>query len=1022
MPLSIRNRLLVLFVGLTIGPLLVAGSVVAAQSFATQQAQALSQQTHLAQRVGVEVQAFMSAQESILHTMIQVQGLANLTRHQQSQLLTELLAYRDLFEELTVLDRTGQEQARVARLEVITETDLNNRAGLAEFETPLATATTYYSPITFDADSGEPLLTLAVPIPDKREGILQGVLVAKTRVKRIWEIVANLSTAEADGSIYILDATGRVIAHRNSSVVLRNTYFHLPVQAGIGPGLNSAQVVLAASPLQLGQQTWQVVVERSTAKALALSLNTVLVVIGVIIVGLGLAGVVGAVAIRQIVRPIQDLAAVARRIRAGDLSRRANIFSADEIGELAAAFNAMTAQVRTSLEDLEHRVEELNKTQEKLRQLSSAVEQSADQVVITDIHGVIEYVNPAFEHLTQYTRAEVIGQTPALLASGEQDEAFYRRLWETILSNHIFRGAIINRKKNGELYYAEKTISPLRDQAGVITHFISTDKDITERIRAEAALRESEARYRSIFENSVIGIYRSTPAGRFTIVNEALAHMLGYPTVGELLALDLTTDLYVNPDERERLRRAYDLTGRMEGVEVRWKKKGGEPISVSLHARTLTDAAGQIVGYEGLVLDVTKRQETEALLTLQKQILELIVTGTPLLEVLTAITRFIEAHIARSFCSILLMDRDGQHLRAGVSPSLPPGFAQAVDGLTIGPRVGSCGTAAYRGETVISSDIATDPLWEGYAEWIISTYGLRASWATPIFSRSRQVLGTFALYYSEPQTPVITDQELVEVATRLASLAIERQRAEDEIRLLNTELERRVAERTAQLEQANQELEAFSYSISHDLRAPVRAMNGFTSILLTEQLTHLTPEGQRYLQLVQASADRMGQLIDDLLKFARLSRQPIEKRAIDVADLVRQVWEELSLERDRRAVELTLGALPMCQGDPALLRQVLLNLLSNALKFTRPHAAAHIQVASRHESGEDVYFVKDDGVGFDPRYAHRLFGVFQRLHAESEFEGTGVGLALVQRILHRHGGRIWVEAGLGQGATFYFTI
>lgn len=1021
MRFSIRSRLLSLFIGLAVGPLLVAGSVVAAQSFATQRAQALSQQTHLAERAAAEVQAFIGAQENILQMMIQVQGLGDLTIDQQRQALDDVLAYRDLFEELTVLDATGQEQARIARLEVVTEADLVTHVGQAEYDVPMTTAATYVGPITFDPASGEPWLTLAVPIPDKRAGGTQGVLVAKTRVKRIWDIIASLST-EAEETIYILEATGRVVAHPNPSVVLRNTTFNLSTRAGIGPGLEAAQVVLATAPLVLGPQTWYVVVERPTAQALALSLNTVVVVGGVVVLGLVLAGLVGMVVIQQIVRPIQTLAVTARRIRSGDLSQRASVTNADEIGELTEAFNAMTAQVLVSMEDMEQRMAELKRTQEKLRQLSSAVEQSADQVVITDTQGVIEYVNPAFEQLTEYDREEVIGRTPAILASGEQDAAFYDRLWTTILSGAIFRGAIVNRKKSGELYYAEKTISPIRDQLGTITHFVSTDKDVTERVRAEAALRASEERYRSIFENSAVGIFRSTRAGQFTIVNEALVHMLGYDTAGEVLALNLARDLYFDEDERDRLRAAHEATGRLEGVEVRWKKRSGEMILVSLHARTLIDDSGQVSGYEGLVQDVTQRNLVEALLTLQKQILELIVTSTPLPEVLAAIALSIEAQVPRSYCSILLMDPDGQRLRSGASPSLPASFAQAVDGLVVGPRVGSCGTAAYRGETVISADIATDPLWGDYADWIISNYNLRASWSMPILSRTRQVLGTFALYYLDAHAPAPADRELMEVSARLASLAIERQQADDEIHLLTAQLEQRVVERTAQLERANQELEAFSYSISHDLRAPVRAMNGFASILLTEQLDHLTPEGQRHLQLVQTSAHRMGQLIDDLLKFSRLSRQPIEKQTVDLAALVGQVWDDLSADRVHRQVELTVEPMPLCQGDPALLRQVLLNLLSNALKFTRTRAVANIQIASRHEGAEDVYFVRDNGVGFDQRYAHRLFGVFQRLHTETEFEGTGVGLALVQRILHRHGGRIWVTAQAEQGATFYFTV
>jgi signal transduction histidine kinase len=236
------------------------------------------------------------------------------------------------------------------------------------------------------------------------------------------------------------------------------------------------------------------------------------------------------------------------------------------------------------------------------------------------------------------------------------------------------------------------------------------------------------------------------------------------------------------------------------------------------------------------------------------------------------------------------------------------------------------------------------------------------------------------------------------------------------------ELEERVIERTAQLEAANQELEAFSYSISHDLRAPLRAINGFARILLEEHAPHLPDEAQEYLQFVRDNAQHMGQLIDDLLAFSRLSRQPLTKQAVAPADLVRQVFSDARAIQEGRRINLTIGDLPLCQADPALLKQVFVNLLDNALKFTSQREVAEIEVGYREEQGEPVYFVKDNGVGFNMAYVDKLFGVFQRLHRAEEYEGAGVGLAIVQRIIHRHGGRSWVEAAVDQGATFYFTL
>ncbi|MDB5076301.1 MAG: multi-sensor signal transduction multi-kinase [Chloroflexi bacterium] len=246
--------------------------------------------------------------------------------------------------------------------------------------------------------------------------------------------------------------------------------------------------------------------------------------------------------------------------------------------------------------------------------------------------------------------------------------------------------------------------------------------------------------------------------------------------------------------------------------------------------------------------------------------------------------------------------------------------------------------------------------------------------------------------------------------------------SEHAYRELSAELEVRVEARTAQLEMAVRELEAFSYSVSHDLRAPLRAVHGFSRILLEEHKQALAPEAGRYLELVSQEAQKMGVLIDDLLRFSRLSRQPLTTQPLFMANLVQEVLDDLRFDIEGRKVEVEIGDLPRCQADPALLKQVLVNLLSNALKFTQLRETAHITVGYKEQNDEHVYFVKDNGVGFDMKYAPKLFGVFQRLHRVEDYAGTGVGLAIVQRIVHRHGGRIWADAAPDEGATFYFTL
>jgi signal transduction histidine kinase len=243
-----------------------------------------------------------------------------------------------------------------------------------------------------------------------------------------------------------------------------------------------------------------------------------------------------------------------------------------------------------------------------------------------------------------------------------------------------------------------------------------------------------------------------------------------------------------------------------------------------------------------------------------------------------------------------------------------------------------------------------------------------------------------------------------------------------QLETLINDLEKRVADRTAQLEAANKELEAFAYSVSHDLRAPLRHIDGFLE-LLEERITGtLDDRSRHYMATISDSAKRMGQLINDLLSFSRMGRHEMSKKPVDLAGLVQEIIEELAPETQDRAVNWRMADLPTVSGDRAMLRQVLVNLLANALKFTRGREQADIEIGCEPSDKETIVFVRDNGVGFDPRYGDKLFGVFQRLHRADEFEGTGIGLANVRRIINRHGGRTWAEGEVNRGATFYFAL
>ena len=258
--------------------------------------------------------------------------------------------------------------------------------------------------------------------------------------------------------------------------------------------------------------------------------------------------------------------------------------------------------------------------------------------------------------------------------------------------------------------------------------------------------------------------------------------------------------------------------------------------------------------------------------------------------------------------------------------------------------------------------------------------------------------------------------------TRAIFHAIDRERLEQKFRKLNEELEGRIKDRTAELEATNAELEAFSFSVSHDLRAPLTHLHGFSSLLLDNHGSQLNEDGKRYLRNIKDGTMRMSALIDALLMLAKVGRQELKVREVGLNGLVEEVLKEFEKETKERGIEWLVGPLPFVPCDYRLMRQVLVNLLSNALKYTRNREHAVIEIGSEVMDGKETILVRDNGVGFDMKYADKLFAPFQRLHREKEFEGSGIGLATVQRIIHKHSGRIWAHAQPGLGATFYFTV
>ncbi|HEY8944988.1 MAG TPA: PAS domain S-box protein, partial [Polyangiaceae bacterium] len=584
------------------------------------------------------------------------------------------------------------------------------------------------------------------------------------------------------------------------------------------------------------------------------------------------------------------------------------------------------------------------------------------------------------------------------------------------------------RHQSGEYRYFATVGQAEWDDEGRPVKMAGSVRDVTARKLAEDARFASQRRFEQILDSVGDLIFCKDETLKITYANAATCRYYGM-TVEQLRGLtdvpfnEIDFTKQYNADDRDVFERAVPVERLAE------PNQGTDGKTHYFHTvkSPIFDGSGKVVELVGVSRDITEQKRLGD--AQQKLAAASTILGESIdyEKTLANVARAMVPAMA-DWCAIDVIE-DGKLRRVAVTHVDPEKVALALE---LEKRYPSDPEARAGVPQVIRTGRAElvstipDELLVGLARdpehlRMIRALGLNAYIVVPMLAHN-QVLGAISLVADAPRTFDQRDLEFAEKLSRHVSSALENAMLYREVRQLNETLEQKVEQRTVSLVEANQELEAFSYTVSHDLRAPIRHISGFIDLLIRHLGDRLDPKGSHYTETIKQAAVQMGDLIDGLLAFSRLGRADLQKRPVSLDDLLSGVLRELEPETKGRCIDWRLAALPTVTGDPAMLRLVLMNLLSNAIKYTRNRPVACIEVGGVRRETSDEIWVKDNGAGFNMDYSHKLFGVFQRLHTEKEFSGTGIGLASVRRIINRHGGRIRAEGAPDKGATFTFTI
>ena len=617
------------------------------------------------------------------------------------------------------------------------------------------------------------------------------------------------------------------------------------------------------------------------------------------------------------------------------------------------------------------------------------------------------YVNAAAERFSGYSHDELLQKSLSDLVHPEHREMIAARLRQRLAGDdtpHSYQIRILT--KSGAECWVEISAGMIEydgKPAGVATAF-----DITDHVAAVAALRASEQRLAAIIDNTGAVIYIKDTQGRELLVNREFERVMGQAR--EAIVGKLDSELF--PQEIAEQLRANDRAAAAASgplvFEERVVLQGCERDYISVKV-PLHDAAGSVYAICGISTDITDQKRKErGMLKFGHWAQRLLDTSTDeeafFREVSAGIVDLVDADIGAMPC----LDESGTRFTylgaVGEHAELLAGKSMPVQG------GGLCGWVSAHGLPLNVPDMFEDArVFPDLARALDVSTAL----VVPLIQDQIVIGGLSSFRKGRPFDAV--DLELLTLYSQRVGLAL------SNLRLLQS-LERRVAERTAQLANSNAELEAFSYSVSHDLRAPLRSIEGFSQALVEDYDAALDEQGRDYLQRVRNGAARMSELIDDLLALSRVSRSTMNREPVDLSALVTGVAQTLQERAPQRPVSIEIAPGLLAEGDARLLQIALENLLGNAWKFTRQQPQPRIEFGAMAQNGATVYFVRDNGAGFDMAHAGKLFGAFERLHADTDFEGTGIGLATVRRVIQRHGGKVWAEGEPGLGATFYFTL